>query len=131
MDWDKDFTWDKQKEEHIKLLDKFIEKEFRLIQKEFSKEGIDIKSKEDVSTFKGWNKQGRKIVKGKKSVPIEGNNLYPQILFRNGNPKIDENGNKMVRKYKKTYNLFAKEQTREKTKETKWEHDLQKYNQNQ
>ena len=119
MDWDKDFNWEKHQEEHIKLLDKFIEKEFRLIQTEFSKEGIDIKSKEDVSTFKGWNKQGRKIVKGKKSVPIEGNNLYPQILFRNGSPKIDENGNKMVRKYKKTYNLFAKEQTIEKTKETK------------
>ena len=117
MDWDKDFTWDKQKEEHIKLLDKFIEKEFRLIQKEFSKEGIDIKSKEDVSTFKGWNRQGRKIIKGKKSLSIQGENLYPQILFNMGLPIVDEKGERQVRKMKKTYNLFAKEQTKDTTKE--------------
>ena len=117
MERDQDFTWENHKEQHSKLLDKFIEKEFKLIQKEFAKEGFNIKSTKDISTFIGWGRQGRKIVKGKKSVPVEGNNLYPQILFRNGSPKIDENGNKMVRNYKKTYNFFAREQTEERKKE--------------
>ena len=117
MEKDKDFNWANRKEEHSNLLDKFIEKEFKLIQKEFSKEGIDIKSKEDISTFMDWQRQGRKIIKGKKSLMITGDHLYPQIVFHNGNPKVDENGKKIVRNYKKSYNLFAREQTEERKKE--------------
>ena len=111
------FNWKNLKQEHAKLLDKFIEKEFKLIKKEFSKEGIDIKSKEDISTFMDWQRQGRKIIKGKKSLMITGDHLYPQIVFHNGNPKEDENSKKIVRNYKKSYNLFAREQTEERKKE--------------
>ena len=117
MERDQDFTWENHKEQHSKLLDKFIEKEFKLIQKEFAKEGLNIKSTKDISTFIGWGRQGRKIVKGKKSLLIEGENLYPQILFNYGMPILNEKGEKEVRKMKKSYNLFAIDQTEERKKE--------------
>ena len=48
---------------------------------------------------------------------IEGKNLYPQILFNYGMPILNEKGEKEVRKMKKSYNLFAIDQTEERKKE--------------
>ena len=86
-----------------KNYEKFITDDFSKIHDEFSAKGYSIHSADDFSTYIGWKEKG---------VKFESSNDYPQPLFSYDAPVIDpKTGKQQFYKGKKSYTLFALEQT--------------------
>ncbi len=95
-----------------KNYEKFITDDFSKIHDEFSAKGYSIHSADDFSTYVGWKEKGRKVKRGEKGVKFESSNDYAQPLFSYDAPVIDpKTGKQQFYKGKKSYTLFALEQT--------------------
>ena len=60
---------------------RFIRDELTQINKEFNQKGYNVHSPDDVSTYKGWQVEGRKVKTGEKGLKLTSNNKYTQPLF--------------------------------------------------
>ena len=93
-----------------KTFQRFIRDELNTINKEFKDKGYNVHSHEDVSTYKGWQDEGRKVKKGEKGLKLTSKQKYTQPLFNCGS-LLYENGKQVFAKFPKTYVLFHAEQT--------------------
>ena len=89
---------------------RFIRDELNNINKGFSDKGYNVHSPEDVSTYKGWQDEGRKVKKGEKGLKLTSTNKYTQPL-RYAGSFLYEDGKQVFAKFPKTYVLFHAEQT--------------------
>ena len=96
----------------LKLYEMFLSNEFNNIQKSFAGIGKSVSTVEEVSTYKGWEGKGRKVKGGQKGLPVISDEVYPQIMFKCGEPILDEKGKKVIRKMSKRYNFFHVDQTK-------------------
>ena len=95
-----------------KNYEKFITDDFIQIHNKFYENGFKIKSADDFSTYIGWKEKGRKVKRGEKGVKVVSSNDYAQPLFYFNRPIIDpKTGKQQFYKGKKSYTLFALEQT--------------------
>ena len=94
-----------------KLYQTFLDNEFINIQQSFAGIGKSVSSIEEISTYKGWEKKGRKVKGGQKGLPICSEGTFPQIMFKCGEPILDPKGEKVIRHMGKKYNFFHIDQT--------------------
>ena len=95
----------------LKLYEMFLDTELKNIQESFAGIGKTVSTTEEISTYKGWEKKGRKVIRGEKGLPITSQGTFPQIMFKGGFPILDSEGKTVIRKVPKKYNLFHLDQT--------------------
>ena len=84
-----------------------------MIQSEFKKIGFVVDGPEDFHLLKGWNREGRRIKRGSRSLKVSSPNTTNNFVYKNGATVLDSDGNPIIRSYAIAYDLFHRDQTRE------------------